>query len=87
LRTRLLPVANTALKTLPLVAAAPPRLPPAGLLDKLSGERGRWASQLSSLASGLAALPLEALLAAAGVVHLSGQPEDVRAAVSAEWAR
>lgn len=62
-----------------------PRLCAAGLLEKLSGERSRWGAQLAALASGLAALPLEALLAAAAVVHLSSQPEGARAAVMGEW--
>lgn len=66
---------------------APGRCPlhPSGLLDKLSGERERWDGQLQSLAASLATLRLEALLAAAGVVHLSSRPEDVRLAVMTEW--
>lgn len=59
---------------------------PPGLLEQLSGERARWGSQLGSLASGLAALPRGALLAAGAVVHLAGQPEDMRARLAAEWA-
>jgi len=57
-----------------------------GLLDKLSGERRRWESQLAALAVGLSALPLEALLAAAAALHLSSRAQHVRAAVMAEWA-
>jgi hypothetical protein len=58
----------------------------AGLLDMLSGERERWGAQLGALAAGLRSLPLEALLAAAAVVHLGGAPEDERAEATAEWA-
>lgn len=57
-----------------------------GLLDSLSGERGRWGGQLGGLAAALAALPMDALLAAAGVVHLSARPEEERGAIMAEWA-
>jgi hypothetical protein len=57
-----------------------------GLLDKLAGERERWGSQVEGLAASLKSLPLEALLAAAAVVHLGSRPESARTEMMTEWA-
>ena len=59
----------------------------AELLSKLSGERNRWQHQLASFANGLQQLPKDALMTAAFITYLSGQPEDVRAAVVRDWSR
>lgn len=59
----------------------------ADLLDKLSGERGRWAQQLHAIDLEMQQLPASALLFAAFVTHLPSRSEDVREALMATWAR
>mmetsp|Transcript_9476 Transcript_9476/g.27062 ORF Transcript_9476/g.27062 Transcript_9476/m.27062 type:complete len:1740 (-) Transcript_9476:175-5394(-) len=56
------------------------------LLGKLSGEKGRWVTQVESLDGSIAELAQHALMASAFVTYLPPFPEDVRASVQAGWA-
>jgi len=56
------------------------------LLSKLSGEKGRWASQVDKLKSEIADLPLNSLLAAGYTTYLPGEIELVRMQSLSEWA-
>mmetsp|Transcript_33539 Transcript_33539/g.74227 ORF Transcript_33539/g.74227 Transcript_33539/m.74227 type:complete len:2007 (+) Transcript_33539:3-6023(+) len=55
------------------------------LLDKLGGEKSRWVSQVKSMDTDLAELPLNALLTAAFITYLPSHPEDVRSRVQDDW--
>ena len=55
------------------------------LLGKLSGEKGRWESQVKTLSTGLDALTYNAMLAAAFTAYLGGSPEDARREALKEW--
>ena len=55
------------------------------LLSKLSGEKGRWASQVDNLRKEIAGLPLNSLLAAGYTTYLSGETEVVRMQSLAQW--
>ncbi|KAJ3360793.1 Cytoplasmic dynein 2 heavy chain 1 [Kappamyces sp. JEL0680] len=56
-----------------------------GLLEKLSGEGERWEAQFQELDNYIVTLPRNALLAAAFVVYLGGESEDVRKSSIARW--
>ncbi|KAA0149393.1 hypothetical protein FNF29_05946 [Cafeteria roenbergensis] len=55
------------------------------LLEKLGGEKGRWEATVKGAQAKLAALPAQALVAAAFMAYLPGTPEDVRKDATAAW--
>lgn len=55
------------------------------LTDKLGGEKVRWEQQVGGLEGQLKKLPVEALLAAAFMTYLPGQPEDFRRRMLSKW--
>ena len=55
------------------------------LLGKLSGEKGRWVTQVDSLGSQIDELPLHVLMAAGFITYLPQHPEDIRMQVQAQW--
>jgi len=55
------------------------------LLQKLDGERSRWAAQVAAMNEDLGRLPLRSLLAAAFTTYLCSFPEDERAATMRKW--
>ncbi|RKO94668.1 hypothetical protein BDK51DRAFT_21975 [Blyttiomyces helicus] len=56
-----------------------------GLLEKLSGEGKRWATQVKGITESLTSLPKNALLASAFITYLSGASEDVRLQLTNGW--
>ncbi|XP_075248310.1 cytoplasmic dynein 2 heavy chain 1-like [Convolutriloba macropyga] len=55
------------------------------LVGKLEDEFVRWNEQMKELEGDLGLLPQKALLASAFLTYLSGEPEDVRTAVTSIW--
>ena len=56
------------------------------LLEKLSGERGRWDAMATTLKGDLGAIGANALLSAGFVTYLADEQEAFRAQVLADWA-
>lgn len=56
-----------------------------GLMEKLSGEGGRWSTQVAEIQVNLEGLPRIALLATAFVVYLANASEDVREYLVKQW--
>ena len=55
------------------------------LLEKLSGERGRWDTMMGQLGDDMSAIAANALLSAGFVTYLADEQEAKRAEVMAEW--
>ncbi|KAJ9505746.1 hypothetical protein QJQ45_029247, partial [Haematococcus lacustris] len=55
------------------------------LLDKLSGEKGRWVKQVGTLEEELVSAPMAALLTSAFITYLPSKPEDVRSSMQQHW--
>ena len=55
------------------------------LINKLSGEKNRWADRQQSIETEVSLIPITALLAGGFITYLGGENESKRAEILAEW--